>query len=395
MTLHATYRPVRPQRPSHARKWATMRLRAGEKSCNQRLIFAAEKPQPRLHCSQQFSTVALTTSSATIAERYAYSAYGAPTVCNASGTDIGSSTKDNRITYTGREWDDELVLYHFRARLYDAGVGRFLGRDPIWEFDRSYTSYLFVNSSPLCFIDPTGLYTAAPPARHITTRPSSTPIPIPGAPIESPQLPLGPSFPDPPDWISARDPSRRILIWPGLPPGYPKDSPGLAPTPGSPGYPEYVERCWKEYQTVQRETRRKRCCDLYMAIFPRTNDIGGVLCCHGERIYCLWKSGGISKPSNDKAREIVDNCTKYHEAIHMDQLGSCPPPIGRGSGLERDQAPHRINILRECEAYRAELQCLLRYGIGACAGDSECVRQVDSEIKAVEGRISFYCRGRL
>jgi RHS repeat-associated protein len=130
MTLHATYRPVRPQRPSHARKRATMRPRAGEKSCNQRLSLAAEKPQPRLHCSQQFSTVALTTSTATIAERYAYSAYGAPTVCNASGTDIGASTKDNRITYTGREWDDELVLYHFRARLYDAGVGRFLGRDP-------------------------------------------------------------------------------------------------------------------------------------------------------------------------------------------------------------------------------------------------------------------------
>jgi RHS repeat-associated protein len=131
MTLHATYRPVRPQRPCHARKRATMRPRAGEKSCNQRLSFAAEKPQPRLHCSQQYSPVALTTSTAAIAERYAYSAYGAPTVCNASGTDIGTSAKDNRITYTGREWDDELVLYHFRARLYDASVGRFLGRDPI------------------------------------------------------------------------------------------------------------------------------------------------------------------------------------------------------------------------------------------------------------------------
>jgi RHS repeat-associated protein len=155
MTLHATYRPVRPQRPHHARKRATMRPRAGEKSCNQRLSFAAKKPQPRLHCSQQFSTVALTTSSGAIAERYAYSAYGAPTVCNASGADVGASTKDNRITYTGREWDDELVLYHFRARLYDAGAGRFLGRDPIG-YIAGWNMNSFLGSSPLSRLDPTG-----------------------------------------------------------------------------------------------------------------------------------------------------------------------------------------------------------------------------------------------
>jgi RHS repeat-associated protein len=139
-----------------------MRPRAGEKGCNQRLSFAAEKPQPRLHCSQQFSTVALTTSSGAIAERYAYSAYGAPTVCNASGTDIGSSAKDNRITYTGREWDDELVLYHFRARLYDAGVGRFLGRDPLQYEGSPFSLSQFLDSSPLHGFDPTGLANGRP-----------------------------------------------------------------------------------------------------------------------------------------------------------------------------------------------------------------------------------------
>jgi RHS repeat-associated protein len=175
MTLHAAYRPVRPQRPSHARKRATMRLRAGEKSCNQRLRLASEKPQPRLHCSQQYSTVALTTSSAAIAERYAYSAYGAPTVCDSSGTDIGTSTKDNRITYTGREWDDELVLYHFRARLYDAGVGRFLGRDPIGYFDGNslYAAYFVPNMT-----DPSGLVCRI--AYHCyNVRIPGTPIPLP------------------------------------------------------------------------------------------------------------------------------------------------------------------------------------------------------------------------
>jgi RHS repeat-associated protein len=118
-----------------------------EPSANERLFF---------HRSQQFSTVALTTSSATIAERYAYSAYGAPTVCSVSGTDIGASTKDNRITYTGREWDDELVLYHFRARLYDADVGRFLGRDPIGYDGSEWNLFEYVDSRTLVGKDPSG-----------------------------------------------------------------------------------------------------------------------------------------------------------------------------------------------------------------------------------------------
>jgi RHS repeat-associated protein len=118
-----------------------------EPSANERLFF---------HRSQQFSTVALTTSSGAIAERYVYSAYGAPTVCNTSGTDIGSSTKDNRITYTGREWDEELVLYHFRARLYDAGVGRFLGRDPLSFWGGHENAYVFLLNNVLIHLDPSG-----------------------------------------------------------------------------------------------------------------------------------------------------------------------------------------------------------------------------------------------
>lgn len=42
-----------------------------------------------------------------------------------------STAEGNRYTYTGREWDEELGLYHYRARMYDSFSGRFLGRDPI------------------------------------------------------------------------------------------------------------------------------------------------------------------------------------------------------------------------------------------------------------------------
>jgi RHS repeat-associated protein len=75
--------------------------------------------------------IAITDGSGAIAERYVYSAYGEPVFTNASGTVLSDSAKDNRYTYTGREWDEELSLYHFRARMYDADAGRFCARDPL------------------------------------------------------------------------------------------------------------------------------------------------------------------------------------------------------------------------------------------------------------------------
>jgi RHS repeat-associated protein len=84
------------------------------------------------HSNQQYSINAVTTSAGIIAERYAYSAYGEPTICDASGSAIGSSSAiNNRYSYTGREWDETVSLYHFRARWMSPKTGRFLQRDPI------------------------------------------------------------------------------------------------------------------------------------------------------------------------------------------------------------------------------------------------------------------------
>jgi RHS repeat-associated protein len=89
---------------------------------------------------------------------YAYSAYGDPVFANASGTVLSESAKDNRYTYTGREWDEELSLYHFRARMYDAECGRFLGRDLITVAGSFTLLYGFILGSTLQSTDPTGLY---------------------------------------------------------------------------------------------------------------------------------------------------------------------------------------------------------------------------------------------
>src|SRR6056297_1058378 len=106
------------------------------------------------HRNQQYSIIALTDNTGSITERYAYSAYGEPVFVSATGTVLADSAEDNRYTYTGREWDEGLGLYHFRARMYDAGSGRFLGRDPIG-FDGSKWNLLeYVGSSPMTRVDP-------------------------------------------------------------------------------------------------------------------------------------------------------------------------------------------------------------------------------------------------
>jgi len=100
------------------------------------------------HRNQQYSINAVTNDSAAVVERYAYSAYGTPTITGGSGSIITTSAISNRYTYTGREWDGALALYHYRARMYDSVAGRFCSRDPIGHVDGAslYASYLGLNN---------------------------------------------------------------------------------------------------------------------------------------------------------------------------------------------------------------------------------------------------------
>jgi RHS repeat-associated protein len=108
------------------------------------------------HSNQQYSITAVTTSAGAIAERYAYSAYGDPTILDASGSVLASSAINNRYSYTGREWDATVGLYHFRARWMSPKTGRFTGRDPIEYRGSEWNLFESLESSPLSSLDPTG-----------------------------------------------------------------------------------------------------------------------------------------------------------------------------------------------------------------------------------------------
>jgi RHS repeat-associated protein len=98
----------------------------------------------------------MTTSTGAVAERYAYTAYGQPTILNASGSVLTSSAVGNRYTYTGREWDETLGLHHFRARWMSPLAGRFLGRDPIGFEGSEWGLYESLETAPLNRVDPMG-----------------------------------------------------------------------------------------------------------------------------------------------------------------------------------------------------------------------------------------------
>ena len=108
------------------------------------------------HRNQQFSIYAITDAAANIVERYAYTAYGQPTILNAAATVIATSAISNRYTYTAREWDATVGLYHFRARWMSGLTGRFLTRDPI-KYAGGPSLYLYCKDSPAYRMDALGL----------------------------------------------------------------------------------------------------------------------------------------------------------------------------------------------------------------------------------------------
>ncbi|MFN9416728.1 MAG: RHS repeat domain-containing protein [Pirellula sp.] len=118
-----------------------------------------------------------------MAERYAYSAYGEPTILNASGSVLAISAINNRYSYTGREWDATVGLHHFRARWMSPKTGRFLGRDPIGFEGGSYSIVEYCHSKPHIYMDPFGKQIMPLPAI-----PGQNPPPSSGNPYEATNL---------------------------------------------------------------------------------------------------------------------------------------------------------------------------------------------------------------
>jgi len=95
---------------------------------------SAQSPAPTYyHRNRKYDILGLTSSTGTVLERYAYTPYGEVTFLNAVGTVQAphASPLGNPYLFTGQRYDAAPALHFFKGRYYDAGLGRFVARDPL------------------------------------------------------------------------------------------------------------------------------------------------------------------------------------------------------------------------------------------------------------------------
>lgn len=107
------------------------------------------------HKNHLGSVVALTNGQGTVVERYEYGPYGKLTIYDANDSVVALSTVGNIYYFTGREYDFETGLYHYRARSLHPGLGRFMQHDPMLYVD-AMGLYHYVGNMPTGMVDPKG-----------------------------------------------------------------------------------------------------------------------------------------------------------------------------------------------------------------------------------------------
>ncbi len=109
----------------------------------------------RLYALQDpnWNVVALADTNGDVQERYAYGAYGGPTILTPSFTTRANSTYGWETLYAGYRFDEEAGLYRVRHRVLRPELG-WLARDPVAS---DLKLYRYVRNNPTIYVDPSGL----------------------------------------------------------------------------------------------------------------------------------------------------------------------------------------------------------------------------------------------
>ena len=98
------------------------------------------------HQDEQLSTALLTDAAGTIQNHYWYDAFGGE-------LDVAEKIQ-NRIRYTGQQYDAEAEQYYLRARYYNPILGRFMQEDAY--LGDGLNLYAYCDNNPVVYYDPSG-----------------------------------------------------------------------------------------------------------------------------------------------------------------------------------------------------------------------------------------------
>jgi RHS repeat-associated protein len=93
------------------------------------------------------SVTSLSNANGAVINSYFYNAFGISV--------MPTTSLDNALQYTGRDFDAETGLQYSRARYYDSTVGRFISEDPAQSGTNFYS---YVRNNPITRTDPLGLW---------------------------------------------------------------------------------------------------------------------------------------------------------------------------------------------------------------------------------------------
>ncbi len=279
--------------------------------------------------------------------------------------DLTLADTGNRKGYAGYELDPLTDQYHVRHRVYEPQLGRWTKRDPLGYVD-GVSVYEYVRARPVRYTDPRGLW--ADGCFYDT-------------PIDSLDCDVG-----------LGDDVGVVQVGGGGVGG------------GNPPPATNEQCCAAASRTPPRDP-------LQGPTLPVGPSWGAVVCCNGEPIVCAWGPppsgpGSITPPSlpvnptplDDplqgwrKGLEIVTACTRRHEEVHVPQVKSCR---GSPNGTRPPFDDDRNQAVYECEAYKAEVDCLMgmaydcaRFGERARA---ECNRAVEVARSSACSALILYC----
>ncbi len=110
------------------------------------------------HRDEQLSTALVTGGQGEIRNSYQYDAFGVPLET--------TEQRNNRIRYTGQQYDELTEQYYLRARYYNPVAGRFMQED-VYQGD-GLNLYAYCHNNPVVYYDPSGyIGKACPPQGNI------------------------------------------------------------------------------------------------------------------------------------------------------------------------------------------------------------------------------------